>query len=148
MLLTYRLPQSFLPSFFLGFYIVLYLTPLGGVWERRIFSRIFLVGFLMAGVAAVYANQLQDHSQLYSYAGGFHEMAAISPLRYLPLIELQSQYEGALAIKLWVSVYDFFSFLGFQRERYVGMLINVCTVTFSSVVTLRIARIVYGYDAI
>lgn len=132
--------------FFGFFYIVLYLTPLGGVWERRIFTRVFLVGFFMAGVAAVYANQFQDQSQLYSDAGGFYEMAAISPLRYLPLIELERIHEGALAIKIWASVYDFFSFLGFQRDRYVGILVNVCAVALTGVVTLKMARLMYFFD--
>ena len=52
----------------------------------------------------------------------------LSPLRYLPLIQLQALHEGSLAIKIYSSAYDFFSVLGFPRERYVGILINVCSV--------------------
>lgn len=141
------LPALLTILFFGFFYIGLYLTPLGGVWERRIFTRVFLVGFLMAGVAAVYANQLLDNSQLYSDAGGFYEMATTSPSRFLPLIQLEKLHEGALAIKLWSAIYDFSSAMGFPRERYVVILINVCAVALSGVVTLKMARLVYGHDA-
>jgi hypothetical protein len=134
--------------FYWFFYTLLYFPPLGGVWERRIFTRVFLAGFLMAGVAAVYANHFLDSYQLSSDAGGFHEMAATSPSRYLPLIPLQALHEGALAIKLWAVVYDFFAALGFPRERYVGILINVCAVALTGVVALKMARIVYDHDVI
>lgn len=134
--------------FFIFFYMLLLLPSVGGVYERYIFTRIFMVGFLMAGVAAVYANQLLDQGQLFSDASSFFEMASASNLRYLPLIELQALHEGALAIKLWAAAYDFFSALGFPRERYVGVLINVCTVALTGVVTLKIARLLYGYDPV
>jgi hypothetical protein len=133
-------------SLIVFFHMLLYLSSLGGVWERHIFTRVFLVGYLMAGVAAVYANQLLDQSQLFSDAGGFYELATKSNLRYLPLIELQALHEGALAIKLWGIAYDFFSAVGFPKERYVGILMNVSAVAMTGVVTLKMARLVYGHD--
>ena len=102
----------------------------------------------MAGIAAVYANQFADQSQLASDAGGFFEISSLSPLRYLPLIQLQALHEGSLAIKIYSSAYDFFSVLGFPRERYVGILINVCSVALTGVLTLKMSRLLYGCDVI
>lgn len=127
-------------------YLVLSLTRLGGRSELAIFNRTFAVGWVVAGVAAIYANHFHDAGQLYSDAGSFYEMAASQQAGDLSLIELQLMHEGALAIVLWAAVYDFFATLGFPRERYVGIIVNVTAVAVTAVVTLKMARLVYGDD--
>jgi hypothetical protein len=129
--------------FYSAFYTVLVFTRLGGSFEREIFNRIFAIGWVAAGVAAIYAIHLYDAGQLYSDAGGFFDMAA-SQARGLSLIEIQLLHEGALAIMLWANVYDFLSYVGFPRERYVGITVNVTALAMTAVITLKMARLVYG----
>jgi hypothetical protein len=133
--------------FFGIFYGLLHLPFVGGAFERYIFSRVFAIGFLMAGIAAFYANQLLDQSQLFfSDAGGFFADASASERRDLSLLQLQALTEGGLAIKLWAAAYDFFAELGFARERYIGILVNVSAVALTGVVTLKMTRLIYGFD--
>ena len=125
------------------FYPILAFTRLGGTSELKIFSRLFAIGWVAAGVAAIYATHFNDTGQLYSDAAGFFEMAT-SQARGLSLIEIELLHAGALAIVLWSEVYDLFGSLGFPRERYVGITVNVTAVALSGVTTLKMARMVYG----
>lgn len=131
--------------FYAATYALLALTPLGGAAEQRMFSRVFSVGFLMAGVAAVYANQLQDAGQLFSDAGGFFDMAADKSAS-LTLIEIQIVTEGALGVVLWRAVYDFFAGLGFEKARYIGISVNVTVVALSGVIGIKFIRQIFGND--
>jgi len=126
-------------------YMLLLLPVLGGVYERNIFNRVFAVGFVMAGVAAIYANYFQDEAQLFSDAGSFFELAA-GRASGLSLSDLRVISEGSLAIVVWGAVYDFFAALGFSRERHIGISINVVAVALSGVMALKIARLTYGED--
>ncbi len=127
-------------------YLVLSFKKLGGRSELVIFNRMFAVGWVAAGVAAIYANYFYDAGQLYSDAGGFFEMATSQQAGDLSLVELQLIHEGALAIVIWAAVYDLFATLGFPSERYVGIIVNVTAVALTAVVTLKMARLVYGDD--
>lgn len=109
------------------------------------FSRVYSVGFLMAGVAAVYANQLNDAGQLFSDAGGFFDMAAHQAAD-LTLLQIQIIYEGALGIVLWRAVYDFFAVLGFEKIRYIGITVNIAVVALSGVIGIKIIKIIFGND--
>ena len=129
-----------------AFYIFLKLTKLGGIYERFIFNRVFAVGYLMAGVAAIYANHFEDVGQLNSDAASFFDIASGLQGVELTLIELQIIHESALAIVLWRAVYDFFASLGFPRERYIGILVNMTAVALSGVVALKMTRLVFGHD--
>ncbi len=126
-------------------YTVVMATPLGGKPERRIFNRTFSVGFFMAGVAAIYANQFQDQSQLYSDAGGFFALASKSGTG-ISLLELKIMHEGSLGIVIWGFIYDFFAALGFERARYVGISLNLAAVAMSGVFGIKIARQIFGDD--
>ena len=129
-----------------GAYSLLSLPKIGGFYERKIFSRVFTVGFIMSGVAAVYANYLHDPNQLYGDAAGFFDMASMQA-KGLTLSELQGLHDGGLAIVIWQKVYDFFEALGFHRERYIGILFNVTVVASTSVIALKMARQIYGNDS-
>lgn len=126
-------------------YAVLSLTSPTGVAELRMFNRVFSVGLLMAGIAAIYANQLQDPEQLSSDAGGFFEMATGDAIGY-SLDQLRVIHEGSLAIVLWAAVYDFFAALGFERARYVGITVNVTAVALSGVIGIKMVRQLFGED--
>jgi len=125
--------------------LLLIMTPLGGHAEQRMFNRVFAVGFVMAGVAAFYANQLQDTAQLFSDPAGFFEMAT-GKARDLSLVELEIIHEGALAIVIWQTMYDLFAELGFDKGRYIGVSINVLAVALSGVIGIKILRHIFGND--
>ncbi|MEB3220991.1 MAG: hypothetical protein VKS61_02840 [Candidatus Sericytochromatia bacterium] len=128
-----------------GGVVSLLLPKWGGREERRIFIRLFCVYWVMAGVAAIYASNLGDYMQLNSDPGGFHEISAYKA-RGFRLEELRLLTEGSLAVVVWASAYDLFAELGIERERYVGILINVLAGGFTGVLALKMARHIFGED--
>ena len=126
-------------NIFLSFYFI------GGVQERIIFNRIFLIGFLVSGIASIYASFYLDNIQLSSDPAGFFDMA-IKDAKNLPITEIQVLYEGALAIYIWRSIYDFFFNIGFEKERYIGILFNVFQYAMTAVIALKITNNIYGND--
>lgn len=136
----------FMAAFFYTItWAILKSTPLGGRPEVRIFSRVFGVGFAMSSVAAVYANQLHDSAQLFSDAAGFFDMAT-TEAEGLSLPEIQKVHEGSLAILIWQRAYDFFYFFGFEKQRYIGVTINMTAVALSGVMGIKMVRTVFGED--
>lgn len=87
-----------------------------------------------------------DAGQLYSDAAGFFQMA-VSEANGLSMLEIRQKYAGAIAILMWRSVYDFFAVLGFPKDAYIGILVNISAVALTSVVTLKMARLIYANDA-
>jgi hypothetical protein len=138
-------PLLAISLFFAAGHGVMLWPRVGGYYERRIFSRVFAVGLVMAGVAAVFANYWADAGQLYSDAGSFFDIAS-GQAAGLNLDDLKVIHEGALAIVLWSAVYDLFAALGFPRARFIGVLVNVTAVAVSGVVALKVARQLYGED--
>ncbi len=124
---------------------VLSFNFLGGDQEKIIFNRIYLIGFLVAGISSIYANFLNDYIQLTSDPYGFFEMS-ISDAKNLKITEIQILYEGAFAIYIWRSIYDFFFNIGFEKERYIGILFNVFQYAMTAVVALKITKNIYGND--
>jgi hypothetical protein len=100
------------------------LNLIGGLYEKRIFSRLFSIYFMMSGVAAISANQFGDYNQLFSDPQSFFEIAT-SLTSDISVIEIQLIHEGALGIILWRGVYDFFEKIGFEKLRYIGIIFNV-----------------------
>ena len=141
---------SFLPIivaviFFVVGYLILVFTPLGGIPERRMYSRVYCVGFLMAGFAAIYANQLHDAAQLFGDPDSFFKMAT-GKAANLSIVEIQRLHEGSLAIVFWAAIYDFFSLLGFEKERHIGVSVNITAVALTGVIGIKIIQLIYGYD--
>ena len=99
----------------------LWLPKLGGVWERHIYTRVFSVGFMVAGVSALYRTFAGD---MQGDATHFFERAS-SLLDGWSLVEISVVTEGALVAILWRDAFDFMASLGFPREQYIGILINV-----------------------
>lgn len=110
-----------------------------------IFARSFAVGVLAAGIAAYYAIVLRDPYQLASDASSFFELSSrAGPARSLQ--DLQTITEGAGAVVLWRWFYDISAAIGFPREPYIGVSINVILVASTAVICAASARLLYGED--
>jgi hypothetical protein len=133
--------------FFLAGMTLLHVTPLGGRFEIEMFVTVFSIGWFMAGIAAVYANCLGDPHQNFSDAASFFELSR-GDSQGLGLEEIKVFTEGAGAVVLWRAIYDFFAAMGFEKGRYIGVLFNVFTVATAGVVAVKMARHLYGNDAV
>lgn len=129
--------------FYLVGTVLLHLTPMGGSPERRIFRIVFTVGWFWAGVAAFYANYLNDLGQTTKDAAIFY---MISSGRGESLNIPLHVVEGAGAIFLWKNIYDFFTGIGFDSSPYIGIVFNVFLVAMSGVVALKSAKQIFGQD--
>ncbi len=130
--------------FGIGFGILLF-GNVGGYYERRMYSKTFIMYWLISGVSAVYANHFNDMNQLYSDAGGFFLLASDNN-RLKSIDEIKKITNGSFAVIIWGNTYDFFSWFGIARERFIGILINILAVSFTGVISIKTARILYGND--
>lgn len=113
--------------------------------EGRLFRTCFAVGFFWSGVSGIFAEVLQDGSQLYNDAGNFYKLSSgIS--QGLSLEQIQSFTEGAGAIVVWRAIYNAFALVGFEKARYIGVFVNIIFVALTGVVTLKIARQIRSED--
>lgn len=114
--------------------------------ELKIFTRSLATGIFAAGIASYYAIVLRDRYQLASDASSFYELASQSGVART-LEDLRTITEGAGAVVLWSWFYDLGALLGFPREPYVGISVNIILVAVASSVCARSARCLYGEDA-
>ena len=121
------------------FFSDMYLT------ELRVFIRIFLAGFLSAGVAAYYSNVLDDPVQNYSDAAFFYELSSgrISNFGAKLLSEVT---EGSGAVLIWSFFYDLATVFDFEIDRYVGIAINILVLSLVGVVAVKSTKLIYGHD--
>jgi hypothetical protein len=129
----------------LYFYIgkaTLWLSKSSDVWERRMYARIFCVGFTVSGLSALYRSFSGD---LQGDAVNFFENASFA-LSGWSLQDIALVTEGSLAVILWRTVFDIMALLGFPREQYVGILINVLFIALNGVLALKMARLIFGND--
>lgn len=124
---------------------LLRLLSAGGDFDRVGFRLVFSIGWFMAGIASVYANYLNDPGQTFSDSADFFDLASGSASGSLE--DFQSITEGAGAIVLWRAVYDAFAVIGFEKGRFLGVLVNVISVALSGVLAIKMARLTYGNDA-
>jgi hypothetical protein len=141
-------PVAAVVIFFMLGTCLLRLPSAGGYFERIGFRLVFAIGWFMAGIAAVYANYLNDPFQNFSDAAWFFELASMNSAdtSLTSIQAIQSITEGAGAVVIWRAVYDAFAVIGFEKGRYLGVLVNVTSVAFSCVFAVKIARLVYGND--
>lgn len=131
---------------FYAFGSALTLVPgLGGRQERRQFTTVFIIVWMVSGIAAIYARVFGDYEQLFSDAANFYYYSATgySSLSMEDLLELT---EGAGAVVLWSYVYEVFEALGFERLPYVGIGFNVLQIGLSAVLAVKIVRSCFGED--
>ncbi len=126
--------------------VLLLLFLLNGYYEVKSYYRISLIGWFMSGIAALYLIYFKDNYQLYSDAGDFYNLTINKDLSSISINEIQGFFENALPIYIWHSIYNVFNYLGFPKERYVGIFFNTFVVSFSSVFSVKIARIVFLND--
>lgn len=126
--------------------VVLSHPSVGGQVERQAFSLTFAVGWLMAGVAAVYSNRFGDPFQAVSDPAVFYALSS-GNLEGVVLPPLLGTLEGLGAIHVWRQVYELVRWIGLEDERYVGILVNVSAVAATSVLAVKIARVIFGPDA-
>lgn len=138
-------PVAAVIIFFMLGTCLLWLPSAGGYFERIGFRLVFAIGWFMAGIAAVYANYLNDPFQDLSDAAWFFELASMNSTD-TSLSSIQSITEGSGAIVIWRAVYDVFAVIGFEKGPYLGVLVNVTSVAFSCVLAVKMARLVYGND--
>ncbi len=124
--------------------VVLLVPSIGGVWERRMYARVFLVGFLIAGISGLFRTFSGDGI---GDAANFFRLASQLADGW-SLAKIASITEGAAAVVLWRGAFDFMALLGFPRLQYIGIFVNVLLVALSGVVALKMARLVYGEDVL
>ena len=139
---------SFYPIFIFFIYfiigrILMKLFSIGGFYEIKMYNRVSLIGLIMSGLSAIYVAYFNDFFQIYSDAGNFYDLSSNNNFSLITLNEIQDYFENALPLFIWNSIYNFFSFIGFPREQYVGILFNVIIVAFSGVLSIKISKIIY-----
>ena len=128
--------------FFCVGWFTLWIPKLGGKWERFIYTRVFLVGFLSAGISAAYRIFFGD---VQGDASVFFELAS-SGASGLSITQIASISEGSLAVVIWRNLFDLMAIFGFPRDQYIGVLSNVLFVAISAVVAIKIVKLIYGFD--
>ena len=144
---TYGTVMPLLFAVLLALPVVFFLSLRNGrhSGELTIFARSFATGMLAAGIAAYYAIVLLDPYQLASDAASFYELSSqAGPLRSLQ--DLQTITEGAGAVVLWTWFYNIAAAVGFPREPYVGITVNILLVSLTAMICARSARCLYGHD--
>lgn len=127
--------------------VLLNFKIIGGRHERSMFIQVFSVCWFMAGIAAVYVNFLHDFQQLRADEAHFFWRATSDTFRGVGLVDLSHLTEGSGAVLVWRIVYRGFAFLGFEKSPYIGVLVNIICVSFSGVIAVKMARLIYGNDS-
>ncbi len=104
------------------------------------------MGLLALGIGSMYAQFSGDPIQLFGDAELFFERASTGSLAGLDGGQIREITSGRLAIWIWQAVYDTFDAMGFQSDRYIGILVNNCVVALSAVMALHSARFIFGDD--
>lgn len=113
--------------------------------ELTLFARSFATGTLAAGIASYFAIVLLDPYQLGSDAWSFFQLSSqAGPARTLQ--DLRTITEGAGAVVLWSWFYDFAALLGFPRDMYIGISVNILIVAIGAAICARSAKLLYGDD--
>jgi hypothetical protein len=138
---------SLLPLVAAGIYycvgrVFLLLRRIGGWWERRIYNQVFLTGFLVSSIASLYRTFAGDSQGDASY---FYENASRAVDGWT-IAEIAAITEGAVAVVLWREIYNVMALVGFPRSQYVGILVNTLVIALSSVISMKMAKLVYGFD--
>ena len=115
------------------------------VYEQKMYRIVFAIGWFMAGIAAIYANYLNDLLQLNKDAMNFFNLAT-DDIQGMTLEEISIISEGAGAIVLWRFIYNVFYSIGFNKEPYIGILVNVFSVGMTGVFAIKIEKYIFGKD--
>jgi len=131
--------------FFIPGLLLLALPLLGGQAERQGFRSIFAMAWFVAGIASFYLHLLDDPTQLFSDASWFFGYSSQDG-SLGSLDEIRNLSSGAAAIWLWNKIYNIFASLGFEKDRYLGILTNITALAFTGVLSVKMVRLIYGED--
>jgi hypothetical protein len=132
----------------LGFFglglALLNISPLRGHYEKVIFIRLCAVGWFMAGIAAIYDNYLSEI--LRNDAFRFYNISSGLQFNDLDINQIRTRTEGSGAVIIWRAFYNGFALLGIDREIYIGLFVNIVSLAMTGVISIKIAKSIYGYD--
>lgn len=114
--------------------------------EYYAYTLSFTICWFWAGIAAYYANFLNDPGQNILDAGEFYRQVSGDSFSRINVFGNGDKIENAGAILIWQKIYDFFDFLGFSKERYIGILVNTSFVAFTSVIGLQLVKRTFNND--
>ena len=143
-ILVYQTFEVMLVSFVFWLVGLVFVSTSGWLGKYRIsvYNTVFAVHWLFAGVGGFYLIHLSDPSQLYSDSSAFYELASDSAWK-LGIQHIQALSEGSLAIVVWTSVYDLFAWIGFEKQRYIGLLVNVWCMSLTCLLGVRMCETLF-----
>ena len=108
--------------------------------EIRIFNFSFSTSILFYFFSLIFLIYFGDEGQLDSDALNFFNLS--SKFEEFNLIALRILTEGSLAVVIWRKVYDLLNLIGYAKEFYVGIFFNIFLNSISSVLILKISKMV------
>jgi hypothetical protein len=136
---SYNTIQTFLVTFILYLFFLSLLNIYLSKKKFQIFyfNYFFNIFILISSISSLYLNQFSDEVQLKSDQLSFFEISSSYSIG-MNIDEIQESYENALPIIIWRYFYEFFSFIGIERIRYIGVLVNLVSICFSLILWIRI----------
>ena len=142
--------------------IIIFLILIFFIEKTLVRSRIekvfiyFLFSFyiLLSSISSIYFNLLGNDVFNIPDAGNFYRWSAIhdwvGEYSFLDTLDSESRNftEGGLSIYVWRFIYDFLHSLGFQKDHYIGILVNNLLMALSGVFFLKIVRHIYDNNFI
>jgi hypothetical protein len=140
--------SSIQPALVLGFFLLIMLlfTWLAAPDEKKAFLFVFSICWFWAGISAIYAIYFLDFFQMNSDASNFYDLASGNIVIGLTVDQISSITTGAGAVILWQFIYNFFSFLGFDKGRYIGILLNIVFVSSTLVIGIKMVKQIFKED--
>lgn len=117
-------------------------SPWGSRSACFAFVLIFTLCYFWSGVAAIFANYLDDPIQR-SDAEWFYELATTLD-DGLSLDELRGMTSGAGAVYIWRLLYRLSSAIGFEKGIYIAVASNTFFVALAGVACVKTAALIFG----
>lgn len=117
--------------------------------EQSFFYFYLSLSLFFSGIAAIYINQLEVDNFNTPDAGNFYRWSAVHDwVGYYSLFDTldhdsKNFTEGGLAIYFWRMFYDFYYFIGFEKNHFIGIYINNLLVALAGITALRTVALVY-----
>lgn len=116
--------------------------------ERYSFALVFSVCWFWAGISALYFHYSNDVAQTQLDAASFYELASLGwPSSFDEWLLLVGTENGG-AVAIWGGVYDLFQYLGFSPRYYIGIIVNICLVSLTVIVGMRMVVALFGNDQV
>lgn len=106
----------------------------------------FSVCWFWSGISAIYANYFNDPSQKLADAAYFYELASGTSSININVFDIGSSLENAAAILIWRIFYDFFESIGFDRDPYIGISVNISLIALTAVIGVTMVKKIFDND--